>query len=61
MKKKLCKSCRVFVEGELCTLCNGNQFATSWQGRLNIINAEKSEIAQKTGIAANGEYAIKVR
>ncbi len=61
MKKKLCKNCRIFVEGELCPLCNGNQFASSWQGRVNVLDAEKSEIAKKTGINANGEYAIKAR
>ncbi len=61
MRKKLCKTCRVFVDGEVCPLCNGNQFAASWQGRINILDAEKSEIAHKTGISSKGEYAIKVR
>jgi RNA polymerase subunit RPABC4/transcription elongation factor Spt4 len=32
-----------------------------WQGRLNILDANKSMIAQKIGIKVKGEYAIKVR
>lgn len=35
--------------------------ATSWKGRINVLNVEKSEIAQKIGIETKGEYAIKVR
>lgn len=36
-------------------------YTPSWQGRINIIDVDKSEIAKKIGIKNNGEYAIKVR
>ena len=36
-------------------------FTPNWQGRISVINAEKSEIAKKIGITQKGEYAIKVR
>lgn len=61
MKKKVCKKCKIFVEGTNCPVCKGNQFTTTWQGRLNIIDANKSVIAKKIGITVKGEYAIKVR
>ncbi len=51
----------MFVEGNECPMCKTSQFSTSWQGRLSIIDAEKSVIAQKIGIKSKGEYAIKVR
>ena len=51
----------MFVEGSECPMCKTGQFSTSWQGRLNIIDAEKSVIAEKIGIKSKGEYAIKVR
>ncbi|MFT4303075.1 MAG: DNA-directed RNA polymerase subunit E'' [Candidatus Woesearchaeota archaeon] len=35
--------------------------ATSWKGRVNIINVEKSDIAKRIGIDEKGEYALKVR
>ena len=59
--KKACKKCKLFVDGETCPLCKGNQFSTNWQGRLIIIDPSKSIVAQKMGIKSKGEYAIKVR
>ncbi len=61
MKKKVCKKCRIFVEGDKCPLCNGNQFSENWQGRINILDASKSDIAKNVGIEVKGEYVIKTR
>lgn len=61
MKKKACKRCKMFIEGNECPVCRTNQFSLSWQGRLHIIDASKSVIAEKMGIKSKGEYAIKVR
>ena len=61
MKKKVCKKCKMFVEGNQCPVCNTGQFTLSWQGRLHILDAEKSFIAKKIGIKVKGEYAIKAR
>ena len=51
----------MFIEGPECPVCKTSQFSNNWQGRLNIIDANKSLIAEKIGIKAKGEYAIKVR
>ncbi len=59
--KKVCKDCRLFVEGPTCHGCKGNQFTESWKGRIYIANPDKSEIAQKLGFKVKGEYAIKVK
>ncbi len=61
MKKKVCKRCKLFVEGDTCPICKESSFVTTWQGRINIIDAQKSEIAKKAGYEKDGEYAIKVR
>jgi len=61
MKKKVCKKCKLFVEGDECPICKGNQFSMNWQGRLNILDSNKSTISKKIGITSKGEYAIKVR
>ena len=61
MKKKVCKKCKLFVEGNECPICKGNQFSNNWQGKLTILDASKSIIANKIGITSKGEYAIKVR
>ena len=61
VKKKTCKRCKIFVEGDECPLCKSSQLSTNWQGRINIIDADKSMIAHKINIENNGEYAIKVK
>ncbi len=61
VKKKACKRCKLFVEGDKCPGCASDSFSTSWQGRLYIADANKSMIGEKLGIKVKGEYAIKVR
>lgn len=61
MRKKVCKKCRIFVDGNKCPICNGNQFNTNWKGRLNILDANKSGIAKKLDMKVKGEYVIKTR
>ncbi len=61
MKRKVCKKCKVFVEGNECQICKGDQFITNWQGRISVVDAEKSYIAKRTGITTKGEFAIKVK
>jgi len=51
----------MLVDGNECPNCKSNQFSTSWQGRLYIVDSEKSLVAEKIGLKAKGEYAIKVR
>jgi len=59
--RKACKTCKVFVTGPQCPICNNSNFSESWKGRIFIADANKSEIAKKLGITVKGEYAIKVR
>lgn len=40
---------------------NKDDFSATWQGRIFIIDPQKSEIAKKLDIKERGEYAIKVR
>ncbi len=59
--RKVCKTCKIFVDGPTCPVCKGNQFAETWKGRVFISNVEKSEVAQKVGFKVKGEYAIKIK
>ena len=61
MGRKVCKKCKIFVRENECPLCHGNSFTESWQGRINITDANKSSIAKKIDIKVKGEYVIKVR
>jgi DNA-directed RNA polymerase subunit E" len=60
-KEKVCKKCKIFVEGINCPLCKGNQFSDNYQGKLIILDANKSYIAKQMEIKEKGKYAIKVR
>ena len=57
----ICKKCKLFVSGNECPLCHGNDLTDNWKGKIIILDVERSEIAKKLGIKAKGEYAIKVR
>jgi len=62
MTRKVCKKCKVFVEGaQICPECGGNQFTESWKGRVIIFKPGESEIAKQMKIAKKGIYAIKTR
>ena len=60
VKRKACKKCKMFVDGDKCPQCGSTDFTNSWQGRLYINDAANSMIAEKIGIKVKGEYAIKV-
>lgn len=60
-KRKICKQCKVFYDADVCPLCKKESTANSFQGRINVIDSDKSWIAKHIGITASGEYAIKVR
>lgn len=61
MKKQFCKKCKSLVIGDVCPNCGSKSFTTTYYGRVNIINVEKSIIAKKLNITKSGEYALKVR
>jgi len=61
MKKQVCRTCKIFFEGEACPICKKKAPATVWQGRIHFLNTKKSGIAKKMEVEKEGEYAIKVR
>ena len=61
MKKKACKKCRIIVQGDKCPICNGTSFTTNIKGRIHIIDANKSKIAEVLDAKIPGEYAIRIR
>ena len=61
MKKKVCKKCKLFTANDTCPICKGNDFASSWKGRIIIEDPEKSEIAKKINFKEKGNFAIKTR
>lgn len=61
-KNKACKICKtVYEEGDKCPNCESKEFTDSYKGRIVVLDANKSEIANKINIKSNGNFAIKTR
>ncbi|RLJ07311.1 MAG: DNA-directed RNA polymerase subunit E'' [Candidatus Aenigmatarchaeota archaeon] len=60
-KEKVCRSCKLFVKGDVCPLCQGKDFSKSWKGVAHILDPENSEIAKVLGIKAPGKYCLWVK
>lgn len=58
--QRACRQCSFISSEDVCPRCGG-QTSREWQGYLAVLDFEKSEIAKKMGISANGKYALKVR
>ena len=59
--KRVCRQDRMFVDEGNCPICKNADFAMAWQGRISVIDAGKSFIAKKAGIAREGDYALRIR
>ncbi len=57
---KVCKTCKRFVEGNVCPVCNSSNLTKNWKGSVVIFNSE-SEIAKNLGFNSKGKYAIWVK
>lgn len=59
-KEKACKSCKLIYEGDSCPNCGKKDISDSFKGKIEIIDSEKSELAQKLKVNKKGIYAIKL-
>lgn len=60
-KKKVCRTCKIFTDEDICPICKKSSFATTFQGRIHFLDTKNSRIAKEMDVNMNGEYAIKVR
>ena len=51
----------IISHGDTCPICGSKDLTTKWGGSVIILNAEKSDIAKKTGIKINSTYAINIK
>jgi DNA-directed RNA polymerase subunit E" len=55
----MCKKCKRLVTGDKCPICQTTKLNDNWKGRVIIIDAASSKIAEKMKIDAAGEYALR--
>ncbi|MBU0953152.1 MAG: DNA-directed RNA polymerase subunit E'' [Nanoarchaeota archaeon] len=60
-RDKVCRSCKVFVKGDMCPLCNQANFSRSWKGVIIVVDPNESEIAKLLEIKAPGRYCLWVK
>lgn len=61
MKRKVCRTCKIFVEEDICPICRKASFSNSYNGLVTVLDAKRSEIAKKMGFEHNGDYVVKVK
>ena len=61
IKERACKICKTIHEEEKCPKCGSKDFNENYKGRIVVLNAAKSEIAQKVGLKEEGNFALKTR
>ena len=58
-KIRACRKCRLLHEEEKCPKCGSQSYTEGWKGRIEITDAENSEIAKQLRLTEKGVYAIK--
>ena len=58
-KEKACKECKAIYEGAKCPKCGHTEGNEHFTGRVDVIDAGKSELAKKIGVNEKGVYAIR--
>ena len=61
MKIKVCRTCKLIVQEDICPICKKGSFSNSFNGLVTILDCKKSKIAEKMNFEHNGEYVIKVK
>ena len=56
-----CKECHLLLDDKNCPRCVDSEISREWQGFVEVLNPEKSEIAKEMGIRPPGRYALRVR
>jgi|APIni6443716594_1056825.scaffolds.fasta_scaffold1646512_2 DNA-directed RNA polymerase subunit E" len=60
MKRRVCKKCKIITDQNVCPICKGDNFATTFKGRVYVLDTAKSEVGKKVNAPIKGEYALKV-
>ena len=56
-----CKECHMILDEKACPMCPDAEISREWQGYIEVLDPEKSNIAKEMGIRTPGRYALRVR
>ncbi|MCW1294049.1 MAG: hypothetical protein OH316_02495 [Candidatus Parvarchaeota archaeon] len=60
MVEKACKVCGHITEGKRCEICGSEDLSAKWKGVIEIIDPERSKVAEDLKITKPGKYALSV-
>jgi DNA-directed RNA polymerase subunit E" len=61
MPPKACRVCKTITEEPICPKCKSVEFSEDFSGFVIILDASKSQLAEKMKIKEAGRYALKIR
>jgi len=59
-KEKACKNCKLIYEGDTCPNCGKKETSDNFKGKVEIVDPEKSDLANHLKVKKKGIYAIKM-
>ena len=51
----------MILDEKACPICPDAEISREWQGYVEVLDPEKSNIAKEMGIRTPGRYALRVR
>jgi DNA-directed RNA polymerase subunit E" len=60
MVERVCRVCKMIVEGHECPNCGNKELADSYKGKVVVVNPEQSEISKNLKIIKKGAYAVRL-
>jgi len=61
MPPKACRTCKIITDENVCPVCKGSELSEDFLGFAIILDASKSQLAEKMNIKEAGKYALKIR
>ena len=59
-KEKACKNCKRIYDEAVCPVCDKKETSDTFKGKVEIVNPEKSEVAQQLKVNKKGLYAVRL-
>jgi DNA-directed RNA polymerase subunit E" len=58
---KACRVCKVVTNENICPVCKNSELSEDFLGFVIILDADKSQLAEKMKLKEAGQYALKIR
>ena len=60
MAPRACKICKIVTKENICPICKNSELSEDFFGFVIILDAAKSQLAEKMKFKEAGQYALKI-